>query len=146
MRTGFRQVAVGFVVVVVCVLAVGCGGRTPQRGARVIGTATVGGKPASGSKIQFYDDANNVVAAVTADDNGGYVAVDVPRKPLKVTVEAGATGGPYGFNPPPPGTTPLPGTPLVPPAKIPKKYQKTDTSGLSLTVEGNEQKFDLSLE
>lgn len=124
----------------------GCGGRTPQRGVRVTGTVTVGGKPGSGATVRFFDEANKAVAAGTAGDDGKYVAVDVPRQALKVAVEEGAKSGPYGFQPPPPGTAPLPGSPTVPPATIPKKYQKTETSGLTVTVDGKEQTFDISLE
>lgn len=133
-------------LLVVVVLAPGCARRTTISGTRVHGTVTIGGKPASGATIRFFDDEGKSVATATAADDGSYTAVDVPQKSLKVAVEEGATTGPYGFKPPDPGTPVLPGTPLVPPAKIPKKYQKPDTSGLTATVSGKEQKQDFSLE
>lgn len=127
-------------------LAPGCARRSTMGGTRVTGTVTIGGKPASGATVRFFDDEGKSVGAGTAGDDGAYAAVDVPQKPLKVAVEEGASTGPYGFKPPDPGTAVLPGTPLVPPAKIPKKYQKPDTSGLTVTVSGKEQKQDFSLE
>jgi hypothetical protein len=131
------------IAIAVC-LAVGCG-RTPNRGVRVSGTVTVGGNPAPGAIVRFFDE-NQGVGAGTAGDDGTYVAVDVPRKSLRVSVEETPTSGPYGWTPPPSGTPTLPGTLTVKPAKIPKKYQKPDTSGLTVTIDGKEQKFDLALE
>lgn len=136
------------VVVAVCLVIVsgGCGRKSMPTGCRVSGTVTTGGKPAPGAIVKFLDDAGKTVGAGTAGDDGTYVAVDVPSAALKVIVEETPTTGPYAWVPPPPGTPPLPGALTVKPAKIPKKYLKTDTSGLSVTVEGKEQKFDLSLE
>jgi len=110
-----------------------------------MGTVTVGGKPAVRAAVRFFDEKNICVGAGTVGDDGTFVAVDVPRKPLKVAVEEGSKDA---YTPVPPGTDPLPGTILGPPAKIPKKYQKTDTSGLTLTVaDGEKEKtFDLSLQ
>jgi hypothetical protein len=139
----------GWIVAVALCLAVatgGCNRRSVPMGCRVSGTVTAGGAPAPGAMVKFLDDAGKTVGAATAGDDGTYVAVDVPRGALKVIVEETPTTGPYAWVPPPAGTPTLPGTLTVKPAKIPKKYQKADTSGLTVTVDGKEQKFDLALE
>lgn len=107
---------------------------------------TVGGKPACGATVRFFDDAGKSVGAAAVADDGTFTAVDVPAQALKVAVEEGVKSGPYAATPPPTGTVALPGSSSLPPAKIPKKYQKADTSGLTVSVSGKEQKHDLSLE
>lgn len=139
-----RRIFIGSLILLTGVFA-GCGRTAPQRGARINGTVTVGGKPAVRAAVRFFDEKNVCVGAGTVGDDGTYVAVDVPRKPLKVAVEEAPK---ESYVPVPPGTVTVPGTILGPPAKIPKKYQKTDTSGLTLTVADGEKekKLDLSLE
>ena len=140
-----RRSAVSIASMMVVLLAIGCNQRTVERGSRVNGTVTVGGKPAVGASVRFFDEAQ-CLGAGTTDDAGKYTAVDVPRKSYKVAVEEGASTGPYASAPPPPGTTALPGSPSGPPTKIPAKYQKADSSGLSATVTQDPQTIDFTLE
>jgi hypothetical protein len=139
-----RKTAISIASMMVVLLASGCSQRTVERGCRVTGTVTVGGKPASGASVRFFDEGQ-CVGAGTTDDTGKYTAVDVPRKSFKVAVEEGASTGPYA-SAPPPGTTPLPGSLSGPPTKIPAKFQKVDSSGLTATVTQDPQTIDFTLE
>ena len=141
-----RRVAVSITSMMVVLLAAGCTQKTVEHGSRVTGTVTVGGKPASGASVRFFDEGGQCLAAGTTDDGGKYTAVDVPRKSFKVAVEEGASTGPYASAPPPPGTTALPGSSSGPPTKIPAKYQKAESSGLSATVTQDPQTIDFTLE
>jgi len=117
-----------------------------QSGGQLSGVVTVSGKPASGSTIRFFDEANQVVGAASVGDGGEYVATDLPRKPLRVAVEPGQESGVYAAAPPPPGTTGLPGASTVPPAKIPEKFRSTETSGLTADVTQKEQIKNFALD
>jgi hypothetical protein len=135
----------------------GCGGKS----GKVSGQVMFQGKPLPGGVITFrpVDTKRNPVTA-TIDPNGNYEA-SVPAGEVKVSVDnrvlkssSGPAQTPKGvpggaqIGPPkdsmggagkdrnflaPPGEKP-PGT-YVP---IPEKYYDTESSGLSLTVKGNE--------
>jgi len=139
-----RLAPIPLVLVLMALSLAGCGAGG-SRGSRLTGTVTVGGKPAAGATIRFFADSGECVAAASIGDTGSYVATDVPRQQLRIAFEPGAASGMYS-EAPPPGTTPLPGSSTVPPAKIPEKFQKPETSGLTTTVSGDEQSADFSLE
>jgi hypothetical protein len=131
-------------LVLIALSLAGCGSGGSQR-SRLTGTVTIGGKPASGATIRFFDDSNLCVAAGSVGGDGSYVATDVPLKQLRVAFEPGVASGIYSESPPP-GTTPIPGSSAVPPAKIPEKFQKPESSGLSATVTTLEQSVDFVLD
>lgn len=126
-------------------LAVGCS-RQAQSGSQLSGVVTVAGKPASGSTIRFFDEANQMVGAASVGDGGEYVATDLPRKQLRVAVEPGQASGMYASAPPPPGMTVLPGASTVPPAKISEKFRSTETSGLTANVTQKDQIANFALD
>jgi hypothetical protein len=125
-------------------LAVGCS--EARSVSQLKGVVTVAGKPASGSTIRFFDEANQLVGAATVGDGGEYVATDLPRKQLRVAVEPGQDSGVYASTQPPPGTPALPGAATVPPAKIPEKFRSTETSGLTANVTQQDQTANFSLD
>lgn len=139
------RIGLGVLLLGLALMAAGCGPTGPQ-GSRLSGKVTVGGKPAVGATIRFFDDSNQCVAAGSVGSDGAYIATDVPRKQLRVAVEPGADAGIYQQEAPPPGTTPIGGGSNVPPAKIPEKFQKPESSGLSASITKAEQTADFSLD
>lgn len=136
----FRRLA----ILAFWICASGCGGPGSQ-GNIVKGVVTVGGKPAAGATIRFFDDSDQCVAAASVNDRGEYIATDVPKKTLRVAFDQGVASGIYA-SAPPPGTTPLPGSSSVPPAEIPEKFRKPGSSGLTATVTSAEQTTNFSLD
>ena len=129
-----------------CLCLTGGCSQQSQSGGQLSGVVTVSGKPASGSTIRFFDEANQMVGAASVGDGGEYVVTDLPRKPLRVAVEPGQESGLYAAAPPPPGTTGLPGASTVPPAKIPEKFRSAETSGLTAHLTQKVQILDFALD
>jgi hypothetical protein len=122
-------------------------------------------------QVKFFD--KNLTAGTVAfqtqdgrvgsgniDFNGNYTVTDAPLGACIVTVRVPQTGHiPAGMKAPkpPPGMPAMKppggeaedsGAGLIDPSKIvaiPGKYAKTDTSGLTFTVERGENKYDITL-
>lgn len=113
--------------------ACGCGAKTGT----IKGKATVDGKPAIGAMVEFSAGENKSAVAVVGDD-GAYEAKDVPLGPVKVCLRGGQPMPYIGGGPKPKDAPP-------PPASIPKRYTRLDTSGLTLTVHSGSNDFNIEM-
>jgi hypothetical protein len=139
--------------IVLCAILIPAAGCSKKMGGDVRGTVTLNGKPVtSGTVTLHFDGGNNASAAIGPD--GSFQVVKPPRGAAKVTVEppTAATGSDLGVGGTGievqgglPGSPEQPKTPKAPPVTIPDKYKNVATSGLSLTVTGNTQSFDIPM-
>jgi len=108
----------------------GCGSKTGT-GNEVTGTIKFDGKPAAFGTITFTaGDGSGAPVSSTIDEAGHYDIPNLKEGAYKVSVEA---GGPRS-NPKDP-----------PPTKIPPRYAKPATSGLTYTVTSGKQTKDFDL-
>jgi hypothetical protein len=124
--------------------ALGCGGQGP-------GTATVAGRvtlpdgsPLPGGRIDFRGESGDMVSGQIGAD-GNYEVARVPRGAARVSVENVQL---RGLGPPPPGLMPMPGASTTAGQKyvpINARYRRGETSGLTTTVNGDRQTFDIRL-
>jgi hypothetical protein len=100
----------------------------------VKGKATVDGKPAIGATVMLSAGENRMTQAPVHDD-GTYEASDVPVGPVKIFIRPG------------PARTGMANIAQSsgPPARIPARYTKLDTSGLSLDVKGGSNDFNIEM-
>jgi hypothetical protein len=154
----------GPVALLLVVVVAGCG----QGRGSVSGRVLYNGAPLPGGRVTFRpaDSAQNTVS-VELDKDGNYQAV-LPTGAVKVCVDNRELEPVVPFEAPqlPPGLPPgvkkaigsakpdkaPPQTPQDAPHKlpgkyvpIPEKYYSVDTSGLQFTVEGGNQKHDITL-
>jgi hypothetical protein len=140
----FALVFTGFLTVAVC----GCGSRTGT----VEGKATVDGKPAAGATVVFSGGENQSAMAIVQED-GTYQTAGVPVGAVRVAlmpnmVVRGASELPVRRgvkrdkeNLP----TPVPVQHISPSPAIPKRYTNVATSGLTLTVKGGGNEFNIEM-
>ncbi|HTU18925.1 MAG TPA: hypothetical protein VMG10_12770 [Gemmataceae bacterium] len=135
-----RHVFLYILVVVLPAAVAGCGSKTGT----VEGKVSVDGRPANGG-IVIFSGAEGRSSPGTIHEDGTYQADDVPVGPVKVAIMPDMRMGSDGS----PARPPLPGTPAAAPSSaavpvlIPRKYTKVDTSGLTLTVQGGKNSFDI---
>lgn len=144
----------------VLLLPSGCGPNYKARGV-VKGKVTTGKKPLTTGTVMFYGK-NGITASAHIDTQGNYEMNDAPLGECMVTVTVEALppnssvqarlkgGGPKmpGEMKNPEAESPaLPSAPSVPKEVVPinSKYSKTETSGLTFTVEKGEQTFNIDL-
>jgi len=119
-------------------------------GGDVTGSVTLNGKPMTAGSVTFhYEGGVNASAAIGTD--GSYHLVKPPKGTANVTVEppdlnTGAGVG-SGGNVKPVSTklSEQPKTTKPEPVWIPDKYKNPKTSGLSITVSGSNQSFDIAM-
>lgn len=139
-----------------CLLALfvlaGCG----DRGSAIVeGKVTIDGQPASSGRVFFRsaDGKSTIVATIGSD--GAYRAVDVPCDAMKITVTLPTKWERIGLirdakKAKKPGASVGPGAPggvkaFESSAKIPKKYEDPDASGLALTVKSGTNTYDIEI-
>src|SRR5262245_29550919 len=111
------------------VVFAGCGRGGPAAG-EVAGKVSVGGKPVTAGVVKFVPDAGEPVGASLGPD-GTYRATGVPAGRSRVAIE---TLQFKNLTPPPPAMAKQMGGPRAQYVPIPAKYEKPDTSGLSVEV------------
>jgi hypothetical protein len=134
-----RPLAVGFLVFLLALTA-GCGG--PGRGS-VKGKITVQGKPLPRALITFLPEGGNRDPVNAAIINGEFETPDMPAGLAKAYITP-----PQTEEPPPVDKGDL--SPVARSGRkgllvVPEKYGNPATSGLSLTVQKGENKFDADL-
>jgi hypothetical protein len=132
-------------IILLMLLAIGCGSSTPD--GEVTGVVTYRGQPVPGGVITFITDRG--IPATAVIDPTGHYRLKAPVGAAKVSVnnlmlrKAQATGGPRLK--PPQGSAPaapaLEGT-YKP---IPEKYLSAEQSGLAWTVRPGTQTYDIPL-
>jgi hypothetical protein len=149
-----RPVFVILLIVVLPPAVAGCGPRTGI----VKGKVTVDGRPLNGGTVFFLEadvpEGQKNSSPGTIHEDGTYQADAVPVGPVKVNLmpdlmimgKERIRGGPTAL---PPGNlrgaAPPPAPANAPPVSIPPKYRKFDTSGLTLTVHGGTNQFDIEM-
>jgi hypothetical protein len=127
----------GFMLLTPFVLA-GCGSGSSKL-ATVEGKVTVDGAPANSGEVIFT--ATNGALSATIQPDGTYRALQVPVGSVQVSI----TPAP----PTPPSASlgkDMPGAPAVArPVPIPKKYTTPGTSGLTTTVKGGTNQYNIEL-
>jgi hypothetical protein len=131
-------------LVLFALVAAGC--RGDQTSGTVTGTVRYKGEPLSGGKVTFFGTNDQVATAMIGAD-GSYKAQKVP---LGTVVAAVSTPGPM------PGKEDAASNPMMkrkkvaPPEKksvvVPDKYSDPKKSGVTLTVTGGTQSFDINLD
>jgi len=132
----FRLLAIACV----CVTLSACQ-RGPQQG-KVFGTVTADGQPLAAGMVVFSDAGRGIHISAPIQPDGGFAlhtawGAGLPLGEYRVSVS-----GPMG-QPAMPGAPPPPPLPRV---KIPAKYLRPETSGLSLTVAEGDNPFDIAME
>ncbi len=144
-------------------LALTCGAAGCKSSGTVMGKVTYKGETVGGGTVIFLAPGKPAVVA-NIGPNGHYTATGVPTGLVKIGVET--TSARPGAEPPP-GMKPPKGVELPPEARnspiygggggnsrsggakyveIPGNYADPEKSGLSLTVNGGEQEFNIPLE
>jgi hypothetical protein len=143
-----RWFALGFPGVLAAAVC-GCGAKTGT----VAGKVTVDGKPAVGATVIFGGE-NNMTAAAIVYDDGTFETPGVPVGPVTIALmpdmgvrvkppSAGEDSGPGGGAGP--SGFPVFGKKPTPSPAIPKRYQTASTSGLTLTVTGGRNEFNIEM-
>jgi hypothetical protein len=122
-----------------CVTA-GCGGGPKPKG-EVYGKVTVGGKPVTAGMVKFAPEEGEAVSTGLGPD-GSYRATDVPVGRARVAVETLMF---KNLTPPPPAIAKQLGGPRTKYVPIPEKYERPDSSGLTVEVERGKKLYDIEL-
>jgi len=136
--TAFR--AICLLLPMACLLSAGCGGKTKQDS--LSGKITLGGSAVNGEVTFVGADGKEIKSPIGAD--GSYSILNPPKGEAKFgikslvagTAPTGAAGSKADMKMPGGGPS---GTPA------PAKYGNPATSGLTYTVKGGEEKFDITL-
>jgi hypothetical protein len=129
----------------------GCSSKT---GGDVTGSVTLNGKPLTSGTVVFHIAGQKAISAAIGK-GGTYYLQKPPKGDAKVSVEgvevdqtaekkriaAVPTGGSPDPKNPPQGSPPSKAEKVV----IPEKYKSPSTSGLSLTISGSAQTFDIAM-
>ena len=126
---------------------VGCGG-TPQSGT-ISGTVTFQGTPITMGSVTFLCEKATPKVHNSSIELGKYSFKNVPLGPVKVIIQSSPPPDaapkvlpPKGAESTMPKEVPIIKGPYV---KIPAKYTREETSGLTYTVIGGDQKKDFEL-
>jgi len=141
-----RRGLLGLVLFAV-LLAAGCGGDGVNRGGKLTGKVTIDGKPVSAGEviIEGADRKHSMSGKIRND--GSYTIIDPPLGSCKLAVVTStfkdvppptAKKGPIDYTDPKTGEWPI----YVP---TPARYEKTETSGLTVDVKAGEQTHDIPL-
>ena len=125
------------------ILIAGCGGGGKGKGDTVSGKVTLNGNPVAGEVIFVGSDGKESKMLISMD--GSYTVASVAKGEAKIGVKSMSMG--IGNAPAPtgagksdmPGVTPASGVPA------PAKYSNPSSSGLTYTVKGGDEKFDIVL-
>lgn len=124
------------VILVALGIAGGCGPRVPGNPTTypLHGKVTLGGKPLTTGIVRF--DPVEIGKGVAVD---GKIESDGNYKARAFVGQPGTTPGSYkvSIHPDPHGPSGMP--------PAPEKYQRTETSGLSYTVEAKDNTYDIEL-
>jgi hypothetical protein len=127
-----------FVLGLLTVAALGCGGPNVAGKATVEGKVTVGGKaPAGGTTISFVG-SDGTERAGNVDADGSFVVRDVPLGDVNVLVKG--TGAPVVVV----GGNDLPGMPKSGGVAVPRKYEKAGELKMTVNKGKNTKDFDLT--
>lgn len=95
------------------------------------GTVSYNNQPLTGGRLVLYNAKNEQVGGANINPDGTFIATDLPREDLKVTVITTGNSVMDKMQSAPPTSTVIetPGSGGVP---VPEKYQKPETTDLTL--------------
>jgi hypothetical protein len=153
----------GLLLGALCAIVIGCG---PDYKARAVvkGKVTMGKQALTAGTVTFFGPYDIVSSAVIEED-GTYVMSDAPIGDCKVTVKVNAPPGGFGGGPksgmpqwakiagadeskdPSGSGSAIPVLGKIPKKviRIPDKFEKTETSGLTYKVEAGEHVYNIEL-
>jgi hypothetical protein len=129
-------------------LALGCGGGDGvNRGGKLTGKVTIDGKPVSAGEVIIYgaDGKHSMSGKIRLD--GTYTVLDPPLGACKLAVVTStfkdvppptAKKGPVDHTDPKTGEWPIY-------VRTPERYEKPETSGLTVEVKGGDQEHNVPL-
>jgi hypothetical protein len=129
--------------------AAGCGGPYSgiNRGGKLTGKVTIDGKPVSAGEVIVYGADGKHSASGRLRTDGTYVVIEPPLGDCKIAVVTstfkdvpppGAKKGPMDYTDPETGQWPIY-------VRTPERYEKPDTSNLTVKVSSGEQSHDIPL-
>jgi hypothetical protein len=147
MRRLSRRAAAGALLAAI-LLASGCGrGDGVNRGGKLTGKVTIDGKPVGGGEVLILSADGKHSMSGRIRNSGAYEILDPPLGPCKLAVVTSSIKdvpppttkkGPVNFTDPATGEWPI----YVP---VPAKYEKPETSGLTVDVKAGDQPHDIEL-
>lgn len=124
---------------VVVILIAGCGGGGKGKGDTVSGKVTLNGNPVAGEVIFIGSDGKESKMLISMD--GSYTVASPAKGEAKIGVKSmGSAPAPSGA-----GKSDMPGFSPASGVPAPAKYNNPSTSGLTYTVKGGDEKFDIVL-
>lgn len=147
MRGIFMRAAAGSLLTSLLLVS-GCGkGDGVNRGGKLTGTVTVDGKPVGGGEVIIIGADGKHSMSGKIRNSGAYEILEPPLGPCKLAVitsplkdvpPLAKKKGPVDFTDPKTGEWPVY-------ARIADKYEKTETSGLTVEIKGGNQSHDIPL-
>jgi hypothetical protein len=123
-------------------LTAGCGSKEKPTG-EVFGKVTVGGKPVTAGMVKFVPhDKDREPMTTGLGPDGSYRATGVPVGLCSVAVETAMF---KNLTPPPPAIAKQLGGPRTKYVPIPEKYERVETSGLSVEVDRGKKQLDIEI-
>ena len=112
----------------------------------VNGTVSYKNELLKSGRVKLFNAKNELVGAANVTPEGTFIATDLPKEALKITVETAAANSLAHMQSAAP-----PGTPVIAPqgagsVAVPAKYQKPDTTDLKVDAASGSQKVDLKME
>jgi hypothetical protein len=137
----FQQACARSALLVALGWAAGCGPGVPPTG-EVHGKVTVNGNPVTAGFVKFFPEAGGEPVSTGLAADGTYRATGIPVGRAKVAIET----LPFkNLTPPPPGIAKQIGGPRTKYVPIPAKYEKPDTSELTVEVEKGAKEWNVEL-
>lgn len=131
----------GAAVLLVAILAVGCGGG-PATG-KLSGKVTVNGKPLPNGMIMLVVDGKaNLIAGI---QDGAYSIEKVPVGKASIGVRETQPAVDSPITKPEAGKPPITKTAPPPSSMVPSKYERPETSGLSTTIAKGANEFNIDI-
>lgn len=132
----------------VLLLAVAVTGCTSNR-AKVSGKVYVGDKVVTGGYVQFHSEKSKAVGVGTIQGDGSYTITDAPTGASRITVQPApqmprAGTPPRGVSPIVQGETGVT-APRAPGARVPDRYQKSESTNLAFTVQAGTNSHDIRM-
>jgi hypothetical protein len=130
-------------VVPLLVLATGCDSELGK--VSVNGTVSYKNELLKGGRLKLFNSKNELVGAASVSSDGTFIATDLPKEELKVTVETAAGNAMAHMQSAAP-----PGTPVIAPQAaagipVPEKYMKPETTDLIVNATTGSQRVELKL-
>jgi len=132
------------VVLPLLALLTGCG---PELGkVSVNGTVSYKNELLKGGRLKLFNGKNELVGAATVTPEGTFIATDLPKEELKVTVETAAANSLAHMQSAAPPGTPVIASQGAGGIPVPPKYQKPETTDLKVDAASGSQQVELKME